>query len=272
MFDAASIPVHLRSTERRITDALAARIEDASLAVAQPWQQSFYDGWLLRYSPGKAKRARSINTIDAGVVPLAEKFAHCVDFYARYQLPCLFRVTPFSQPDDLDTALGAAGFGAYQDTRVMTLALSEIAEVSLPQSARNVEATNVEQFSSAFGALHRLDAAKIAAERERFARSAVSSAYVAQFDGSTPIACGSVTVDGTLAGIFGMVTAASQRGRGIATALVAQLLAHARAAGALTAYLQVEANNLSARRTYSKFGFRDCYAYWYRARPGDEDG
>ena len=59
------------------TYTLAARIEDASLSVSQPAQQSFFDGWLLRYSPGKAKRARSINSIGAGVLPLAEKLAHC---------------------------------------------------------------------------------------------------------------------------------------------------------------------------------------------------
>ena len=54
MLDPASIPAPLRQT----SDVLAARIEDASLAASQPAQQSFFDGWLLRYSPGKAKRAR----------------------------------------------------------------------------------------------------------------------------------------------------------------------------------------------------------------------
>ena len=104
------------------------------------------------------------------------------------------------------------------------------------------------------------------AERQRYARSADHSAYVAHFDGDVPIACGSLAVDGDLAGIFGMVTATSHRGRGVATALVARLLELARTAGALTAYLQVDVSNTAARRAYSKFGFSDCYAYWYRAR------
>ncbi len=265
MLDPASIPAYLRDTR----DALAARIEDAALAVAQPSQQSSYDGWLLRYSPGKAKRARSINAIDAGVLPFAEKIEHCLDFYAQHQLPCLFRITPFSQPNDLDRELTAAGFDAYQDTRVMTLTLSNIAHVHVPQSAAqsgDVKWVDVERFASAFGALHGLDATKARAERERYARSAMTSAYVAQFDGDTPIACGSLAVDGELAGIFGMVTAASHRGRGVATALVAKLLDEARSVGARTAYLQVDASNAPARGTYSKFGFQDCYAYWYRAR------
>ncbi len=75
-------------------------------------------------------------------------------------------------------------------------------------------------------------------------------------------------MEGKLAGIFGMVTAVAHRGRGVASAIVAKLLRDARVAGAEMAYLQVEADNASARRAYSKFGFKDCYAYWYRAPSG----
>lgn len=259
MLDPASIPMALRE----VADPLAVRIEDASLAVSQPAQQSFFDGWLLRYSPGKAKRARSINSIGAGVLPFAEKLTHCIDFYQQHQLPCLFRITPFSQPYGLDSELAATGFGAHQDTRVMSVALTDIASSAPHSAAQSVDA---ERFAAAFCALHGLDSTKASAERERYARAAVCSAFVAQFDGATPIACGSVALDGKLAGIFGMVTAAEHRGRGVATAIVAKLLNDARAAGAETAYLQVEADNAPARRAYSKFGFKDCYAYWYRAR------
>ena len=262
MLDPASIPASLRQT----TDALAARIEDASLAASQPTQQSFYDGWLLRYSPGKAKRARSINSIGAGVVPFAEKLAHCIDFYSRRQLPCLFRVTPFSQPADLDVELAAADFSAHQDTRVMKLALSEFAQQAPQSSARSVDA---ERFAIAFCTLHGLGSAQASAERERYVRAAERSAFVVQFDGDTPVACGSLAVEGRLAGIFGMVTAVEHRGRGIATAIVSRLLHDARAVGVDVAYLQVEAANAPARRAYSRVGFKDCYAYWYRAPAGN---
>lgn len=268
MLDPASIPEHLRGNARQAADVLAARIEDASLTVSQPAHQSFFDGWLLRYSPGKAKRARSINSIGAGVLPLAAKLSHCIDFYQQHHLPCLFRITPFSQPHNLDTELAAADFGAYQDTRVMSVALSKV-ERSAPQST--AQSVSVERFAAAFCALHRLDSAKASAERERYVRAAERSAFVIQFDGDTPVACGSLALEGKLAGIFGMVTAVEYRGRGVATAIVTQLLHDARAAGADTAYLQVEADNAPARRAYSKFGFEDCYAYWYRAPSGSEN-
>jgi GNAT superfamily N-acetyltransferase len=266
MLDPASIPAALRAHGGRYT--LAARIEDAALSVSQPTQQSFFDGWLLRYSPGKAKRARSINSVGAGVLALAEKLSHCLAFYRHHSLPCLFRITPFSQPHNLDTELAAAGFGAHQDTRVMSVALSQTHLSAAPPAAQSVDA---EQFASAFCKLHGIDAAKADAERDRYTRASDRSTFVVQCDGDTPIACGSVAIEGNLAGIFGMVTAAEHRGRGVASSIVAQLLNNARAAGADAAYLQVEADNISARRAYSKFGFEDCYAYWYRAPSGSGD-
>ena len=265
MLDPTSIPAALRANERLAPCALAARIEDASLSVTQPAQQSFFDGWLLRYSPGKAKRARSINSVGAGVLPLAEKLSHCIDFYRQHDLPCLFRITPFSHPQNLDAELAAAGFGAHQDTRVMSVALSQTERSTAPSAAQSVGA---EQFAAAFCELHALDPAKASAERERYTRAADRCLFVVQWGGNKPIACGSLAMEGKLAGIFGMVTAGEHRGRGIASAIVAKLLNDAHAAGAETAYLQVEADNAAARRAYSKFGFKDCYAYWYRAPSG----
>lgn len=264
MLDVASIPASLRETR----DPLAARIESAALSVAQPRQQSIYDGWLLRYSPGKARRARSVNTIGAGVLPLSEKLAHCTAFYAQRKVPLIFRLTPFAQPQGLDLALDDAGFPAVGDTRVMKLAVAEAAPVGT--SGAQVRSLDVAQFARCFADLHGLDAAKTDAERERYEHSAVAAAYVGVFEGANPIACGSVAIDGPLAGIFGMVTAVSHRGRGVATSVIAELLHRARAGGARIAYLQVDAHNAPARRAYLKVGFEDCYAYWYRARSAAE--
>lgn len=265
MFDPAAIPAALRTTR----DALAARIEDAALSSSQPAQQSIYDGWLLRYSPGRAKRARSVNAIAEGRLPMAEKIAHCKDFYARHGLPCIFRLTPFSLPADLDAHLGVAGYTAAEETRVMMLEPSGASEVAAPLcELRNLDAG---EFGAVLGELHALDATKRVAERERFARAPLPGMYLAIFEAERPIACGSLVIDGELAGIFGMVTQPARRGCGFATRIVAELLQRARDARVRAAYLQVTASNTPARQLYRRFGFQDRYAYWYRYAPGTEE-
>ena len=55
----------MRAHSSRDPDLLS-RIEDAGLNASAPPQQRWLDGWLLRFSPGKAKRARCVNAVAAG--------------------------------------------------------------------------------------------------------------------------------------------------------------------------------------------------------------
>lgn len=261
MFDPAGLPAELS----RADDSLGARFEDAGLTSSQPPQQTIYDGWLLRYSPGKAKRARSVNAIAAGVRPLDEKLAHVEAFYRRVGLPCVFRITPYTQPAGLDAALAAAGFLAREESRVM---YTKLAAASAPvASDRRFTMMQASEFTDLVAQLRELPPEQAAAERERMAHLVLPALYIAVRVGDQPVASGCVVIDDDVAGIFNMVTTPAQRGQGHATAIVEYLLRHAGAAGARWAYLQVDAANAAARCVYRKFGFRDRYAYWYRARP-----
>jgi N-acetylglutamate synthase len=256
--DPASIPAALRDPS-----VIGARVEQAALRATEPAQQLAYDGWLLRHAPGKAKRARSINALVAGVLALEDKIAWCDSFYRQHSLPCLYRITPFAQPAKLDSVLAAAGYVALQDTRVMVSDIGASAAIDA-----SLQTLDPRAFGEVFGALHGLPAAQTAVEADRFARVPAPAHFVALSKGGAPIACGSVAVDGDLAGVFGMVTAPAARGRGAARRIVAALLSWARGAGAAKAYLQVEADNTAARRVYAKFGFVDAYTYWYRQGEG----
>ena len=83
----------------------ARRIEQAGLNALQTQRQLFYDGWLLRISPGSAKRARSVNAHFGSTLPLDEKIDHCERVYGERALPALFRITPFDHPGDLERKL-----------------------------------------------------------------------------------------------------------------------------------------------------------------------
>lgn len=54
---------------------LLARVEDDSLDASAPTWQRWVDGWLVRFCPNKARRARSINAVAPRTLPLAEKIA-----------------------------------------------------------------------------------------------------------------------------------------------------------------------------------------------------
>jgi len=261
-------PSILFGAPRAAGDSALARIEEAGLNAAQPREQLLIDGWLLRLSPGKARRSRSVNAIAAGTLPLEEKLALCRRWYERFQLPLIVRVTPFSQPAALDERLDGAGFIAYDETRVMTAAL---VDVPSDRDGLAVSEVDVATFAEAVGRLRESPPRQVDAHRRRLLDSPLrpsSTRLVAYGEGGAPLAAGQVVVQDDLAGLYDINTAAQERGRGHGRALSRRLLVAAAAMGAQTAYLQVDLGNVPARRIYTSLGFADRYAYWYR-RPAD---
>jgi GNAT superfamily N-acetyltransferase len=82
------------------------------------------------------------------------------------------------------------------------------------------------------------------------------------------VATGLTIVENDCAGLFDIITRDDARRRGHARAIVNALLRTAWELGARHAYLQVQADNESARRLYRQFGFAERYRYWYRGLPG----
>src|SRR5260221_13759502 len=99
--------------------ALLSRVEDAGLNASAPLQQRWVDGWLVRFSPGKAKRARCINALAAGRLPVEVRLAACARVFVDAQLPLIVRITPFTLPVELDALLERQGLRNFDETRVM---------------------------------------------------------------------------------------------------------------------------------------------------------
>jgi ribosomal protein S18 acetylase RimI-like enzyme len=245
----------------------ATRIEEAGLNALQTQRQLFFDGWLLRMSPGKAKRGRSVNPHFGSSLPLAHKIACCEERYAACGLPTIFRITPFCKPADLDAALEQQGYVAFGDTLVQVVDLAR----PRPSSRKDVdiESVPVAEFVAAVAALRGSPPEQQAAHLERLAQSPLGlHTVVARVDGR-PVACGQVACDGDIAAIYDMVTATDWRGRGLASAIVDALLSQADNRGARIAFLQVDDDNAPAIAVYRKFGFATLYTYHYRARDGE---
>jgi GNAT superfamily N-acetyltransferase len=244
---------------------LLSRVEDAGLNAAAPPQQRWLDGWLLRLSPGKAKRARCVNAVAAGRLPLEQRLTLARSAFAEAGLPMLVRITPFTQPAGLDGWLAAQGFGVLDDTRVMVLPslASMDAPPALPAGCR-VEAKPAPAFAEWVGALRGSPAVQRAAHAERLQHSPVPyKGFVLSRD-DEPLACAQYAIEGELAGLYDVFTAPHARGTGLARLLCQAVLAQAAADGARVAYLQVENDNMPARAIYHRMGFVDAYGYCYR--------
>lgn len=253
-------------------EALLSRVEDAGLNASAPPQQRWVDGWLVRYSPGKAKRARCVNAVAAGRLPLAQKLALAQAVFDEAALPMVVRVTRFTQPSGLDAELAARGFGTLDDTRVMVCpALPAGAPPALP-SGTHWAALSAPDYAEAVGALRGSPPAQRQAHAERLRHSPVPyRGFAIRRDGDGRVlACGQFAAEAELIGLYDVFTDEAARGRGLATLLCRRLLALAAERGARIGYLQVEAENAPARAIYHRLGFRDGYAYHYRQAPGTE--
>ena len=247
--------------------ALLSRIEDAGLNASAPPQQLWLDGWLVRFSPGKAKRARCVNAVATGRSPIDARLKACDAVFAEAGLPMIVRITPFTLPPDLDALLADQGLNRFDDTRVMALAdLSALLnQASLPPGAE-VHAIGLEAFSQRVGGLRGSPLSQRQAHGQRLQNSPVPFHAFEMHMESELVACGQFAIEGPLVGLYDVFTAQNARGCGYAGALCRHMLQQAHTRGANYAYLQVEGDNHAARAVYRRLGFTDAYAYHYRTR------
>jgi len=243
---------------------LLARIEEVGLNASAPPQQRLVDGWLLRFSPGKAKRARSVQAISGGRLPLDEKLALCQQVFDEVNLPLLIRVTPFSQPAGLDAELERRGMRPLDDTRVMLCEGIALHRAETLASDLVLLPVSHELFAQTVGQLRGSSLAQRQAHGQRLLNAPVPFAGRLLKRGGEVLACGQFAIEGRFVGIYDVFTAPAVRGRGLARLLCSQLLAEAASRGATVAYLQVEGDNTPARKVYQRLGFADGYAYHYR--------
>ena len=243
---------------------LAQRAEQAGLNASAPPQEKLIEGWLIRLSPGKAKRSRCINALAAGSLPLNELLARCQAAFEAAGLPLYVRVTPYSQPADLDQQLAAKGWPASDAADVMVLAALP-AGFRLPVG-QLLQALAAPDYAQLVGHLRGSSAEEIGAHAERLQASPVPyRGFALCAADSALLACGQFAREAGIVGLFDIFTPPEQRGQGHALNLCRQLLQIAAGEGAVEAYLQVGSDNFEAQRVYARLGFNFAYRYHYRS-------
>jgi GNAT superfamily N-acetyltransferase len=248
------------------------RVEDAGLNASAPPQQRWLDGWLVRYLPGKARRARCINAVARGLLPLEQKLALAQAVYTGAGLPLIFRLSRFAQPPALDAELAALGYGLVDETRVMVCTeLPNAPGASAPVLPAGLqwEALNGAAFAEAVGELRGSPPEHRSSHALRLAQSPVPyQGWVLRrsTDGAV-MACGQTAQEADLVGVYDVFTHPDARNQGLSRLLCERMLSMAVSQGAKVGYLQVDAVNEPALKVYRRLGFADAYRYHYRERP-----
>ena len=169
-------------TSSAFDDTLLARIEDVGINASAPREQRWVDGWLVRLSPAKAKRARCIQTVAAGRMSVEDKLALCLPLYATAALQPYLRITPFSRPEGLDATLEALGMVSIDDTNVMVLPLDDLVPTDRVTPALRVASVGPSDFAAWVGRERGSSAAERQAHADRIALSPVPHHGVLGFD------------------------------------------------------------------------------------------
>ena len=242
---------------------LLSRIEQAGLNASVPLQQRWLDGWLVRFSPGKAKRARCVNAVAAGCLSFEQRLVACAQIFVNAALPLLIRITPFTIPDTLDAQLEQQGWRQFDDTCVMVLSDLPVFKAG-DTTGISIEAVTLDAFAHLVGDFRGSSKTERQAHAERLNSSLVSIFAFQIRTSGKPVACGLYALEGELVGLYDVFTRTESRRQGLAHTLCKHLLIQAVSRGARHAYLQVAGDNHTARSVYRRLGFDDGYAYHYR--------
>lgn len=225
------------------------------------------DGWWLRDAADAAWWVRSVLP-HADASDLTSRIAEAEAFYARRGTLARFQITPGACPDSLDSLLAERGYREQSPMSLQTAVTARVAgRLGPPPPWVVVDERPTRAWFDAWHAVHGGDRRAEWALLERVGRPTGFARAVR--DGEV-VAVGRAVVDTGWAGLFGIATLPKARGKGAARAVVAALARWAAARHADHLYLQVERDNVAARRLYARAGFTELCGYHYRTATGPE--
>lgn len=247
-----------------------AEIENAARYAWPALEEQELPFGILRYSRGTDRRANSLSLFPnsefetEGIISVTEQF-----FAARDAAPIVRILRPNGRRGDafldLDAVLDGRGYVKQSPTLSMLLDLSSIQATREDLPASVTAELDIESWLRAWYGICERDMERLRAHAMLFEKSDLAHRFLLKRDCDGAALCTGMAVYADRAiGLFGIATAAAQRERGYAKALVDTLLRWGQEKGAGFAYLQVEESNKPAVNLYRGLGFQTVYSYWYR--------
>jgi len=238
-----------------------AHLEPVTARAWRAAEETSLGAWRLNASYGMSGRINACWPIGDPGRPVASAVAEVEAWYAARALPARFKIVDrLCEPADLSDRLAAAGYGPTKETLVMTGPVSVGADPRV-----RVQEEPDEWFAGVFAGASTdpLDARE---RLEALARTPAPRGFALAEVAGEPAAIGACAIEAPWVGIFAMRTLSAFRRQGLARAVLDTLLARAGGLGAMSAWLQVEADNAAARRLYEAAGFNEAYRYRYWSR------
>lgn len=247
-------------------------IEDLSLNAWPSHQMQIYDGWILRFSYFYTHRTNCVEQLGSSLLPLSEKVPYCEEIYRRWKSPCIFKVTPLSDPA-LDPYLEGLGYETQNLTHVMCAELTPSTDdvcgsfKTIREGELTVRNRIPDEWIDALFTI-KGDATvthlKVVPSMYAAIPKDVRCVYIRKDE--TIVATGLGILDRDYIGIYAINVRHDCRRQGLARRICETLLREGARAGARKAYLQVVDGNTSAIRLYQSLGFSSQYSYWFRLK------
>jgi GNAT superfamily N-acetyltransferase len=247
--------------------------EQVERSAAAAWPASHtesLDGWLLRRTPGVARR-RSNSALPPSPDLRPECTVEAVEaFYRAAGQPVTIQVSPAERHAVLDAELAARGYRREAPTLVLTASapavaatVDGIASPEWPAGSVQLDRAAGPEWLAAYQDLFGpSDTSAVA--RLVLARVLAPAAFARVRTDGRDVAIGLFVADAERAGVFCMATRPGYRRRGLALAVLAAGSRWAATRGCPHLYLQVELGNIAARDLYARVGFTHSYSYHYR--------
>jgi ribosomal protein S18 acetylase RimI-like enzyme len=231
---------------------------------AWPAAAVHYDGtWITRLNAGHpAKRLNSVNPLDPGdITNIAERVERAGRRFEAYGRPLTFRLSPLCGRQ-LTQFFDAQDWDVLSESLVMHASLAD--HLPIDDAMHQIPMKDIGRFMNAATVVHDLEIALRPGLSEIIAAIEPETGLFVLEEQGEPVATAICVHDGDLAGLFEIATGPRERGKGHGRRVVLSALKWARLRGAREAWLQVEADNLPARRLYETIGFAEIYRYHYR--------
>jgi GNAT superfamily N-acetyltransferase len=228
------------------------------------------DGWLLRTTPGVARRRSNSalpppSAATAGPARLASALDRAERFYAARDRPAVVQVSPAERHARLDRELAARGYRRQAPTVVSTAPLEGVLAGRPPAPIMEVSVADAmtPRWLAAWTAVEARPDAEATASQV-LARIRPRTGFLAATGDAGALGVALLVVEPPWAGIICLATHPEARRSGVATTILQAGAAWAATFAARHLYLQVEEDNLPARRLFTRLGFRPSHHYHYR--------